>query len=305
MQVEAVTGYLHPDYAKSLAEFGVPRELPKCKAWILQRPIPGSPYCDGMGCYPLFACHDWSELHSELDNLGKELVTLSLVADPFGEYDLTYLRKCFDIVIPFKEHFVADLQHPMNVVVSSHHRYYALRSLRKVSVERCADPAQFVSEWVDLYTNLIDRHSLTGIKAFSKAAFAKQLSLPGTVIFRALHQGTTVGAVWYVHQGEVGYNHLSAFSPDGYRLRASYALQWCAIEYFIDKLRWLDLGGGAGVKGNGRDGLSVFKRGWTTGTRTAYFCGRIFDEEKYSELVKAKGISVADYFPSYRRGEFE
>ena len=59
-----------------------------------------------------------------------------------------------------------------------------------------------------------------------------------------------------------------------------------------------------GVESNCTDGLSQFKRGWSTGTRTAYFCGRIFDHKSYAEIVKAKGIAATTYFPAYRKGEF-
>jgi hypothetical protein len=45
--------YWHPDCARSLAEHGVPRELPASAGWVLQRPIDGFPYADALGCYPL------------------------------------------------------------------------------------------------------------------------------------------------------------------------------------------------------------------------------------------------------------
>jgi hypothetical protein len=301
-----MTGYMHPGYAESLAEFGTPRELPRCGGWVLERQIPGLPYRDAMGCYPLFACQDWSRLASDLDNIGDDLVSLALVTDPFGEYDETCLHRCFrDVVIPFKDHFIVDLRRPMNDIVSRHHRYYARKALKSLYVEECQEPTQFTDEWVALYANLIDRHNLKGIKAFSKRAFAKQLSTPGTVMLRAVHQDVVAGAqIWFV-QGEVGYSHLTALSEAGYELGASYALYWFAIECVSDKVRWLDLGAGAGAKSDGTDGLSRFKRGWSTGTRTAYFCGRIFDPERYTEIVKAKSIAATDYFPAYRKGEFE
>lgn len=301
-----LTGYMHPLYAESLGEFGKPRELPQCGAWILERQIPGLSYRDAMGCYPLFACQDWSQLHADLKNLRKELVSLSLVTDPFGDYDVTYLRRCFrDVVIPFKQHFVVDLSRPMNTFVSKHHSRYAQKALGNVSIERCDDPQQFLNEWVDLYANLVATRNITGIPAFSKTTFARQLSVPGIVAFQAVREERTVGMLlWYIQEG-VGYYHLGAHSPVGYDLRASFALFWFAIEYFAaNGLRWLNLGAGAGVGGDGTDGLSRFKRGWSTGTRTAYFCGRIFDRAMYSEIVKAKGISATDYFPAYRKGEF-
>ena len=40
-----------------------------------------------MGCYPLFACTDWSELAADLAALGRierPPVSLTVVADPFG-----------------------------------------------------------------------------------------------------------------------------------------------------------------------------------------------------------------------------
>ena len=304
--VEAVTGYIHPGYAQSLTEFGTPRELPRSRGWVLERQIPGCPYHDAMGCYPLFACQDWSQLHADLEDIGNELVSVSVVTDPFGDYDAPYLHQCFeDVVIPFKEHFAVDLSHPMNTFVCQHHRRYARKALGDVYVEKCQDPTQFIKDWVDLYDTLIEKHNIKGILAFSRSAFAKQLGVPGVVAFRAVHEETTVGMLlWYV-QGEVGYYHLGAYSDLGYELRASFALFWFAIEYFAaNGLRWLNLGAGAGVAGDGTDGLTRFKRGWSTGTRTAYFCGRIFDQARYSEIVKAKGVSGTDYFPAYRKGEF-
>ena len=91
----------------------------------------------------------------------------------------------------------------------------------------------------------------------------------------------------------------------GYKLRSSFALFWFAIDYFAaNSLRWLNLGAGAGIESKEVDGLTRFKRGWSTGTRTAYFCGRLLDCTRYSEIVEAKNISPTAYFPAYREGEF-
>lgn len=256
-----------------------------------------------MGCYPLFACLDWSKLHSDLENL-EDVVSLSLVTDPFGVYDLAYLHRCFDAVIPFKEHFVIDVSEPIDRIVSKSHRATVRRALGKVNVEQCPDPTRFLDEWMDLFAFLVKRHNITGIRAFSRASFAKQLRTPGMVMFRAVSGGVTVGLdLWYV-LGQVAYGHLVACSPLGYELSASYALKWYLIHYFADKVRWIDLGGGAGVEASAEDGLTNFKRGWATGKRQVYICGRICDHQKYSELVNAKGNSPSDYFPAYRSGEF-
>jgi hypothetical protein len=302
-----VTGYLHPRYAESLAEFGTPRQLPQSAGWILEREIPESAYRDAMGCYPLFSCLHWEQLHRDLEDIGSSLVSLVLVTDPFGSYDAAYLTRCFpDLTRPFKEHFVVDLRQPLKTFVSKHHLRYARKGLRGVEVERCLEPVHFLDEWLSLYATLVERRKIRGIPAFSRTSFLKQLQVPGVVAFRAVCKGVTVGMnLWYT-QGEVGYYHLGAYSPDGYDLRASFALFWYAFEHFAASggLRWLSLGAGAGIRGDSRDGLSRFKRGWATGTRTAYLCGRIFDRARYEEIVEQRQVPATGYFPAYRRGEF-
>lgn len=300
-----VTGYTHAAYAASLAEFGAPRRLPRSGGWILERRIEGTSYRDAMGCYPLFACNDWTVLHEDLRELQVELVSISIVADPFGSYALGDLQRAFgDRVSPFKEHYVADLSQPLEQIVSKHHRYYARRALSSLRVDRTDEPAQFLDEWVALYDNLELRHELKGIQAFSRFAFNKQLRVPGAVMLRAIAQDQTVGAHLWYRQDEVAHSHLAAFSDRGYELMASYALYWSALEMFKSEVRWLNFGAGAGLDHGANDGLTRFKRGWATGTRTAYFCGRILDSNKYAEILSSRGIPENDYFPAYRRGEF-
>jgi hypothetical protein len=298
-----LAGYGHEAYVRSLNEFGRPRELPRSHGWFLERPIPGSAQRDGMGCYPLFACQDWSLLQADLQALDRELVSLALVADPFGAYTPEDLRDCFDVVNPFKQHCVTDLQQPADQIPSPHHRYYARKAFRHVAVELCATPLNQLDEWTALYSVLVQRHALKGIKTFSRHAFADQLAVPGLHMFRAVHQAETIGAhLWFV-QGEVAFSHLAAVNETGYQLGAAYALYAFALQYFVDKVRWLDLGAGAGLEG-GASGLDWFKQGWATGVRPVYFCGRIFDPATYAHLVQTRGVAATDYFPAYRVGEF-
>ena len=300
------TGYVHHRYAESLAQVGTPRFLPQSRGWILQRSIPASEYQDAMGCYPLFACEDWSQLRLDLDDIGDGLICLSLVTDPFGECDEHSLRRCFkDVVFPFKEHFVVDLSEAGPYGTHPHHRRNVRRALRDVRVERCQAPDQYLDEFSSLYDNLIRRHNIKGIPAFSRTAFAGQLQVPGLVMFRAVHQDATVGITLWYTQRDVGYYHLGAYSDEGYRLRASFPIFATAIEHFAASgHRWLDLGAGAGIGGPASDGLARFKQGWSTGTRTVFFCGRIFDSAKYREIVEARRVPETSYFPAYRRGEF-
>jgi len=300
-----MTGYSHAAYAASLAEFGTPRSLPRSGGWLLERPIAETSYRDAMGCYPLFACHDWSELHVDLDQLGNELVSVAIVADPFGNHDPEQLRRCFpNLVNPFKEHFVTDLSLSPESYVDPQHRRKAHKALEQLSVDRCDDALLLVDEWNRLYANLVQRHGIRGLTAFSETSFRAQLAVPGISMFRAMHGDETVGmTLWYEDRG-VAYYHLGAYSQTGYEFEASFALFWRVIDYFAGRgLQWLNLGAGAGISSN-PDGLTRFKRGWATGTRTAYFCGRILDEAKYAEAMRARQVDDSDYFPAYRQGEF-
>jgi Acetyltransferase (GNAT) domain len=300
-----VHGYAHPSYAASLAEFGAPQMLPRSGGWVLERRIPDTPARDAMGCYPLFVCQQWRALEADLDDNVTGLVSLALVTDPFGDYDEDLLRRCFrDVVIPFKEHFVVDLSRPIDEVVSRHHRYYARKALERVVVERCQTPEAHLSDWIALYDHLIAHHQLTGIKAFSPEAFARQFRIPGLVMLRATCDGAVVGAHLWYRQGEIMQSHLAAVSARGYELMASYALHWHAVQTFAGESAWLNLGAGSGLTADAAAGLTAFKRGWATATRRAYFCGRIFDRATYDALTAARTLDTTTYFPAYRAGEF-
>jgi len=299
-----VLGYANSAYARSLAEFGTPRELPRSGGWILERDIPGTPLRDAMGCYPLLVCRDWTGLRADLEELAARgsLVSLGVVPDLFGAHDPRLLEECFgDVVIPFKEHFVTDMQRPLAESVSRHHRKYARKALQEIECDVVADAPGFLDEWVELHRNLVARHDAKGIRAYSPRAFSVQLAIPGMVVVRARHRGVTVGAqLWFQHQ-DIAYGHVLAFNQAGYDEGAPYALYWFALEHFMGKVRWCTMGGVSGTDVALSGGLSQFKRGWATTTRTAYFCGRVFDRAKYDELVLAKGRAPDGFFPAYRR----
>jgi hypothetical protein len=297
------TGYAHHEYAASLCEFGTPRYLPRCDGWILEREIPSTPYRDAIGAYPLFSCRDWSQLEYDLEDIGTDLVSLMLVPAPFDPYNCELLNRCFDRVIKFKPHYVADLTQPIEKIVKKSHRAAVGRAQKKVEVHLCPHPSERIEQWMELFSVLVNRHNITGIRAFSREAFDRQLCVPGMVMFEACVDRQTVGLdLWYV-QDDVAYGHLVAFNDLGYQLRASYATKWYLLQYFSDKVRWLDLGGGAGTNSDGTDSLSAYKQGWSTGTVPAYVCCRVFDQPLYDKLATACGANRTNYFPAYRSGE--
>lgn len=296
-------GYGHPGYAASLAAFGKPRLLARSRGWILERVIPNSPYHDAMGCYPLFACDDWSGLAADLEACAGDLVTVTLVADPFGKYTLKDLLRGFDFVRNFKRRYVMNFARRHPGIPTPHHRVRARRALRSIDVEIHRAGGTFLDEWVDLYRHLTVRHAIFGIPAFSREAFQAQLSIPGLVLFRARLRGQTVGMhLWYV-RGDAAYSHLSALHPAGYKVGAAFALHDTALRYFGARLQWLDFGGGSGAGTGEEDGLCAFKQGWANGRQPSLLCGRILNPSVYEELQR-KAPSGSLYFPTYREDEY-
>jgi hypothetical protein len=245
-------------------------------------------------------------LHVDLETLQEELVSLAIVTDPFGNYDLESLRRCFpDRVVPFKEHMVTDLSSSPESFVAAHHQRNARKALACLNIELCDDAPVFAEEWTKLYESLVKRHRIKGLTTFSASSFLGQLAVPGMKLFRATYDGQTVGmTLWYAGRSRA-YYHLGAYSEAGYEFRASFGLFWRAIEYFSSQgLEWLNLGAGAGLSEDEEGGLTRFKRGWATGTRTAFFCGRIFDKAGYAEAMSMGQVAPSEYFPAYRKGEY-
>lgn len=225
-------------------------------------------------------------------------MSVSLVADPFGDHDLGQLGRAGWTVKPFKEHFVVELDRPPADLLSRQHRRQVRLALGAVEVERAAPP-EWADDWVGLYARLVRRHGIRGPAAFSEASLRKQLSVPGMIMFRASVDGVTAGInLWSVH-GSVAYYHLAASSSEGYRRSVSQALMWTAVEHFAGVVDVLNLGGGPGMDQRS-SGLTEFKRRWATTSRTAYFLSRVLDSDRYGMLVRGRGNRTAPYFPAYR-----
>ncbi|MBW3607099.1 MAG: GNAT family N-acetyltransferase [Actinobacteria bacterium] len=293
-------GYSHPGYAESLAEFGVPRALPRCGGWVLERAIAGTTARDLMGPYPLFTCADWSGLTDDVDELGDEVVSLVLVADPLADVEAPELRRAFpDVVRPFKRHFVCDLEAPN--ATTTHHRRSVRRAARAVEVETCAEPRERLDDWVRLYDELVARHGAVGISAFSRGSFRRQLALPGLIALRAERHGETVAMTLWLEDGPKAHYHLAASSASGYEVGANYALVAAALEQLRRRgVRWVNLGGVPANASRG-DGLAHFKRGWANDERPARLCGRILNRKAYAELGDRGG--APGWFPRYRANE--
>jgi hypothetical protein len=150
-------GYLNEKYAQSLSEFGTPVWLEKSQGWIIKRSIQ---HCyDGMGCYPLFCCKDWSKLYLDMTQIKSEIISLALVTDPFGNYQETDLRKIFcDVCFPYKEHFVIDLKKDKKKFIVEHHQRNAKKALKLLKIQSSQEGISYLENWNCLYNKLIEKY---------------------------------------------------------------------------------------------------------------------------------------------------
>jgi hypothetical protein len=304
---ENLEAYLHPTYAGSFAEFGTPQRLPRSGAWILTREIPGhAGLRDAMAIYP-FLCCDWAELPADLEEL-TDLVSITAVPDPFGDYDLDLLKTAFPDCLNenYKIAEIADLDLPYDDFCSSSRRKAAIKALDKLTIEVVADPQNHLDEWNRMYGELIAKHKIVGLRAFSTSVFEGLLSTPGLVYIRARYEGQTVGVHTWMVQGDVAYAHLAAYDTSlGYKLYAPSVLYWFALGHFSGNVRWLFYGGSAaGANESNQDKLINFKKSWGSDVRPVYLCGRILQPDNYAMLSEEKLKTSGGYFPAYRHGEF-
>lgn len=300
-------GYRHPDYALSLADQGTLRRLEHSKGWIIERVTPcGSQFLDAMGLYPLCSCQDWQSLPSDIEHLrGSNLVSLILMSDPLLNERERKVFSLFDEVRPFKTHYLAELDRAPEQAASRHHAYYARKAAREIDVEVVEHPIHFLDEWQTLYAQLVAKHTITDMRAFSRESFTRLLGMPGVVLFRALRDGQLVGAQIFLLQDDVAFAHLAAFTDEGYEHGASYILDWHALEHFRGLAKYLNWGGGSGPVDAKEDGLARYKRGWSTEKRISWLLGIVFDQAAYTHLCKEAGRDrTVPYFPAYRYGEF-
>ncbi len=288
--------YADAAYVASLTGIGDPVPLPRSGGWLLSRRVAGTGRRDLTGPYPLLSCSRWDVLADDLAALDDDVLSVVAVADPLGTWDWADLEAAFpDHLVPFKRHLVRDLDRP--APLPAHHRRRLRHAARAVDVEVCADPTDHLDDWVALYDFLVTRHRVTGISAFSRDSFSRQLAVSRMVALRAERHGTTVGMTLWLVGGDTAYYHLGASTAEGYELSASYAL----FAEALDHLRGLgvarvDLGGNAGAA-HREDGLFRFKRGWANSEAQAHLGGRIVDRRGYADLHPP---TATTWFPAYR-----
>jgi hypothetical protein len=289
--------YASDAYVRVFEDAAQPLWVPAWGAYVLTRELPGGGGRDALGVYPLAPFGPGADLKAGISWLKDQgLVSIGLVPDPATAPPLAELEAAFGLCMPFKTHQLIDFSRP--VEFTKHHRGKIRRALEKVSVE-VVPLAERLDDWCGLYGNLVDRHDIGGLSAFSRGAFERLAQVDDVMAVAAFFEGEIVSMHLWVDDPAtgVGYSLLAATSPQGYRLSAAYAVNDVSIR-LLSHLKGLNLGGGAGLASE-EDGLTYFKRGFANDEVQAFFCGAILDAPRYAALSGGR-IQAVPPFPAYR-----
>ncbi len=295
-------GYLSPEYAQSLAEFGEIVRLPRSGIRLLRRDIDGVHH-DLCGLYPYAMARDWAAIAEDIAELREgDAVSLVLVTDPFAAERCDWPTiAVWDMCRPFKPHQVVDLGRDWRGERKKKLRYLTRRALAAQRVGPVENPGDYATLLWKFYRRTIDRFGLTGIQAMSEAAIADQLAVPGAALIVAHDEEGPTGAMLCFDHGHTSNSHLLFLSDRAERLGTSYALYYGCLEAAEDRhCRLVNFGSGAGAVDDPGDGLLRFKRRWANREAATWLCGAILDRNRYTELCRQAGTANDDYFPAYR-----
>lgn len=287
--------YASVEYARAFGTGYEPIYLEASKTCVLKREIPGTRCFDAMGPYPVTPIACGAAMEHDFERLKDSgIVSLVLVTDPFYHPPEKQLRRHFDYVRPYKQHFIADSSRPPGI--SKHHAYEVRRAAKSCET-RSITLTDFLDDWCDLYRTLVERRGISGIHAFSRDYFAAIAGLKPLMV-GAFTEGRLVSAHLWFAKERYAYSHLAASSTEGYRLRAAYPVYSHSLQHLAEcGFSMIDLGGGAGTE-KASAGLANMKKGFSNGSREVYLCGKVLRENCYAELSAAKNDS--GYFPAYR-----
>lgn len=295
-------GFAAAEYGCAYAEWGDIYRLPHSGAQVLQRRLARATDFDAFGLYPYTVGTDWAGFDRDL-NVLREMgaISFTMVSDPLAEQKARAACQSWTIFRPLKTHQMVNLRKPWRTDLRRNTRYYARRAIEHQSVE--VDAASKLSPGLfwRLYSNLIDRHHLSGAHRMSATITEKLFAVPGAMVATVRDVDGICGQILFFVRENVVDLHLQGVTKRAYGQASSYALYFGLLEYLEEGgFAIVNLGGAPGYRDDPENGLQIFKRGWANERHTAFLCGQVLDEERYAKLTETEGASASDFFPAYR-----
>lgn len=289
------------DYTNAFSINGNIVLLPRCNGSVLRRSIDDCERTDLTSPYPLFLCENLEEIPHDIDALKRESdVSLTLRTNIFDHEKLSEVKSTFDIVSPFKTHYVADLTTPWREFVSRRCRRYAAKAESFFEISVVDEASRYASLLMSLNQNILNRVSATSNPDLTLSVFQKLLKLPESVLIVARDEFGVQGLAFYLTSGDYVLAHTLGATDEGRAKSVVYGLYGHALDYFQDNMHMIDFGGNVGATDNTNSSLSAFKNAWSNHTQQSYICGKILDPDLYMQLSQRSRNSITNYFPRYR-----
>lgn len=214
-------------------------------------------------------------------------------------YEVTDLGKTITMDLISKEQIWNDL--------SSKNRNVIRKSIKSGVEIYWGRSSELIDEFIPLYNATMNKDDATDYYYFNQDFYRSVLEdlKYNSLIFYALYDQKIISMSMIIFGNHKMHYHLSASDREYQGLAATNLLLYEAACWGCENgYKSFHLGGGLGSK---EDSLFKFKKAFNKNSETYFSIGKkIFDEDKYDELVK---IRVADnhyirnttFFPGYRK----
>ena len=290
--------YSSLDYVRSLSHIGEPYYCENSQLYLIKRSIPGTNRYDLISPYPFLSCDDLIAFDKDIKSLDG-YVSVTIVTDPFSSDDINFYKTIFpDYLKLFKYHSIVELA---SFSPSKHHLRNCKKGLSYYSVEITNDLLPDLEVWCDLYAHLKNKHGITGPSDFTRNSFYDLAQInQNLIVAKAIDEsGVIRGMSIWLTDKHLAYYHLAAYDQIGYASRASYALFYSVLKYFLSQgIQYVGLGAGAGPIAT-NSGLNRFKKGWANQSMPVYICGKIIDHD-FCNNYAPDAEKINSFFPPYR-----
>ncbi|TSJ62552.1 GNAT family N-acetyltransferase [Allobacillus sp. SKP2-8] len=213
-------------------------------------------------------------------------------------YDITSLGRTITIELSSKEQIWND--------ITSKNRNVIRKAIKSgVSIYWGRDRKLF-EEFIDLYNATMDKDNAKDYYYFDKVFYESILNdlKYNSMIFYAMYEGKVIAMSMILYSNQQIHYHLSASDRKYQHLAPTNLLLYEAACWGCENgYKTFHLGGGLGSK---EDGLFKFKKAFNRNSDSTFSIGRkVFDEEKYKELVQIRSNEETFdknslFFPIYR-----
>lgn len=213
-------------------------------------------------------------------------------------YEVVDLGKTITMDLTSKEQIWNDL--------SSKNRNVIRKALKSGVEIYWGRSPELIDAFIPLYNATMNKDDATNYYYFNKEFYKSVLEdlRYNNLIFYALYDQKIISMSMILFSNDNMHYHLSASDREYQSLAATNLLLYEAACWGCENgYKSFHLGGGLGSK---EDSLFKFKKAFNKSSETYFSIGRkIFDQEKYDELIKIRDINCDDsnstFFPQYRK----